>query len=92
MAFFASDTRLIAKTTEQILQNKSARFENICARSAAHLARTASSAAKVAQTAGPSCRSGPWLRPRGGQLDDLEPRYCRQHGRLQTVVTGDVHQ
>eukprot|EP00966_Prymnesium_polylepis_P255167 5895337-Prymnesium_polylepis.1 len=50
----------------------------------------ASSAAKVAKTDGPSCRSGPGLRPRGSQLDDVEPRYCRKHGRVGTPVIGDV--
>eukprot|EP00966_Prymnesium_polylepis_P236144 5461210-Prymnesium_polylepis.1 len=44
--------KVASQTTEQTLQKQSARFENVCARSAAHLARTASSAAKVAQTDG----------------------------------------
>eukprot|EP00966_Prymnesium_polylepis_P105464 2442384-Prymnesium_polylepis.1 len=42
--------KVASQTTEQILHTKGARFENVSARSAAHLARTASSAAKVAQT------------------------------------------
>eukprot|EP00966_Prymnesium_polylepis_P045449 1052661-Prymnesium_polylepis.1 len=58
-------SRMVAsQTTEQILHTKSARFENVCARSAAHLVRTASSAAKVAQTAGTVTVLGPEQLPR----------------------------
>eukprot|EP00966_Prymnesium_polylepis_P009137 210597-Prymnesium_polylepis.1 len=73
--------KVASQTTEQILQKQSASVASVCARSAAHLARTTSSTAKVAKTDGPSRRSGAGTRPRGGQLDDVEPRYCRQHGR-----------
>jgi hypothetical protein len=84
---------------EPIWSKKSVRFENVCARSAAHLTRTTSSAAKAAKTDGPSRRSGPGAatsRRPAPSVDDvcrsIEPRHCRQHGRVGTAVLGHVHQ
>eukprot|EP00966_Prymnesium_polylepis_P235440 5445245-Prymnesium_polylepis.1 len=77
---FSSSQRLVYERA------RNARFENVCARSEAHLAITASSAAKVAKTDSPPCQSGAGLRPRGVQLDDLELRYRRQHGELESTV------